>query len=103
MYNGGLVGGTTQVSKIKRGVMCAKPHKFFFIKPIPNTDAKSLSERLLGIKAIEEVDITEGEYGYVVKAKYTGEDDSIGEYIAKNMKGKYGVALSYYNLRKARA
>lgn len=84
-------------------IVRAKPHKFFFIKPIPNTDAKSLSRNLLGIKNIEEVDITEGDYGYVVKAKYTGEDDAIGEYIAKNMKSKYGVALSYYNLRKAKA
>ena len=78
----------------------AKPHKFFFIKPIPNTDVRSLSQSLLGIKDIEEVDITEGDYGYIVKAKYTGDEDYIGEYIAKNMKSKYGVALSYYNLRK---
>ena len=86
------------------GIVRAKPHKFFFIKPIPNTDARSLSERLLGIKGIEEVDITEGEYGYVVKANYTGDNDgSIGEYITKNMKGKYGVALSYYNIRRSRA
>ena len=86
-----------------RNVVRAKPHKFFFIKPIPNTDAKSLSERLMDIKDIEEVDITEGDYGYIVKAKYTGEDDFIGEYIAKSMKSKYGVALSYYNLKKVRA
>ena len=99
-----LVGVIVGVPKKRNdSIVRAKPHKFFFIKPIPNMDAKSLSERLLGIKSIEEVDITEGEYGYVVKAKYTGEDDSIGEYIAKNMKSKYGVALSYYNLRRAKA
>ncbi len=100
-----LVGATVGIPKKREdSIMRVKPHKFFFIKPIPNTDAKSLSKRLIGMKNIEEVDITEGDYGYIVKANYTGDnDDSIGEYIAKSMKSKYGVALSYYNLRKAKA
>ncbi len=85
-----------------KGAVRAKRHKFFFIKPIPNNDARSLSERLLGIEGIEEADVREGDYGFIVKAKYSGKDGNIGKYIAESMKSKYGVALDYYNLRKGK-
>ncbi len=75
-------------------------HNFYFIKPIPNVDADSLSEKLLGIKGVEEVHVTEGGSGFLVRAKYSAGAKDVGEQIAKSMNSRYNLSLSYYSFNK---
>lgn len=75
-------------------------HKFFFLKPISNLNADELSSKLLGVEGIEEVYITEGDYGFLVKARVNSSDSEIGDKIAESMRSKYGYAMSYYCFKK---
>ncbi len=75
-------------------------HKFFFLKPIPNLNADELSSKLLSVAGIEEVYITEGDYGFLVKAKTSSNDSELGNKIAESMHSKYGYAMSYYCLKR---
>ena len=79
-------------------------HKFYFIKPVPGNDADSLASMLLLLEGVEEVHITEGEYGLIVKAKAasmaSASTDKIGNYIADTLNEKFNAAVSYYRYRK---
>jgi hypothetical protein len=78
-----------------------KMHCFYFIKPMPNMNANGLAAKLLALEAIEEVYVTEGDYGFLVKAKFKDkEPDGVSEYIKKNLNRRFNMALSYYNLKK---
>ncbi len=62
-----------------------RPYKFYFVEPAENADADSFAERLMGLKNVEEVFVTDGDYGFVVKARVsdsTGKD-STGASISK--------------------
>ena len=78
-------------------------HKFYFIKPVPGNDAGSLANMLLLLKGVEEVHITDGEYGLIVKARVHQPQscaDSIGSYIAETLNEEFNAAVSYYRYRK---
>ena len=84
--------------KIRRAAM----HKFYFIKPKPNTNAEELALRLIGLKHVDGVFLTEGEYGFIVKARVSGigGKESIAECIYKNVGSRYGEVTSYFEYRK---
>lgn len=96
------------VSAAKHGIRssCAKLsnsfHKFYFIKPVPGNNADSLVKMLLNLERIEEVYITEGDYGLVVRARAsdTEGDDTVGDYIADKLNERFNSAVSYYKYRK---
>jgi len=75
-------------------------HKFFFLKPLPNLNADALSSKLLDIDGIEEVYVTEGDYGFLVKAKSNSDSTNLGKRITESMRSKYGYAMSYYSFKK---
>ena len=53
-------------------------YRFFLVKPNPLQDPKRTMQRLMKLKHVEEVHMTEGEYGYIVKARadYPKNDDT---------------------------
>jgi len=85
--------------KIRRTAM----HKFYFIKPKPNTNAEELALKLIELKHVDGVFLTEGEYGFIVKARVSGIDGNanIAEYISKTVGSRYGEVTSYFEYRKS--
>lgn len=91
-------GASTAKTRVKRGVL----HKFYFIEPMENGDADLLAEKLISLEPVEEVFLTDGDYGFVVKARfYKGEEpENVTDYIARNMGNKFGKVVSYYQYKK---
>jgi hypothetical protein len=84
--------------KIRRNAM----HKFYFIKPKPNTNSEELALKLIGLKHVDGVFLTEGEYGFIVKARVSGIDgkENVADYISENVGSSYGEVTSYFEYRK---
>jgi hypothetical protein len=61
----------------------ASEYGLYFIEPQPNRNAKELADQLIGIEGVLEVQITSGDFGYIVAAK---KDSSIAleRFIKKN-------------------
>ncbi len=50
-------------------------YHYFFVKPGRKTDVHTAATRLMGIREIREVAVTEGDYGFVVKAHNVDEGE----------------------------
>jgi hypothetical protein len=74
---------------------------YFFIRPSRNGDAHTSARRLMSIKGIKEVSVTEGEYGFVVKAEIS---DAIHKEIIGIVGGTLNKAVCHcqYNFKKPR-
>ncbi|MCL5101937.1 MAG: hypothetical protein M1544_01075 [Candidatus Marsarchaeota archaeon] len=77
-------------------------HSFFFIKPQRGTNVNDLADRLMGIEEVEEVCVTEGDIGYMVKAKFNEETYAkVEKSIAEVAGPRYGKFVSAIELKKA--
>ena len=76
-------------------------HRFYLISPKQNLDAGLLAERLLSLEPVEEVFLTDGDFGYIVKARFSkeGEYEDTVDHIAKKLGSKFSKAVSYYQYR----
>jgi DNA-binding Lrp family transcriptional regulator len=83
----------------KRGVM----HKFYFIKPRYNANAAEFAERLIGLEHVDGVYLTEGNYGFIVRVKFSEGSvlKNVTEYISKNVSKRYGELTSYFEYSKS--
>jgi hypothetical protein len=75
--------GDKRIKRVSRG------YHYFFVKPGRNSDAHKAAEKLMRIEDVEEVSITEGDYGFVVKAQEPHENgkdilDSITKAVGGN-------------------
>ncbi len=52
-------------------------YHYFFVRPTQNEDVHKAVERLMEIDSVKEVSITEGEYGFVVKAHESGDEQQV--------------------------
>lgn len=77
-------------------------YRFYFVEPPEGADADRLAERLMGIKDVEEVFVTDGDYGYVVKARSLEgkEPDDTDRHLIKCIGGNFCKAVSYYQYKK---
>ena len=57
-----------EIRRVSRG------YHYFFVKPGRNVDAHKAAEKLMTIEKVKEVSITEGRYGFVVKADEEHDD-----------------------------
>jgi DNA-binding Lrp family transcriptional regulator len=81
----------------------AKGHyKFYLVHPTLNADADHVAERLMGIKNVEEVFVTDGDYGFIVKARFPkgNRQDDAFNYLSKNLGSNLGSVTSYYQYKK---
>jgi hypothetical protein len=76
--------------------------RFYFVRPAENRDARSIASKLASLDGIREVYMTEGKYGFVVKAVEAKHQDPerIASYMETSLKGKVDMALSYYRCRR---
>ncbi len=61
---------------VKRITNASGSFDYFFVKPSRKGDVHKAARKLIGIKGIREVAITEGDYGFVVKADFLYERDN---------------------------
>ena len=87
-----------KIRRTKSGIV----HKFYFVRPKENANAGELAEKLLGLRSVEEVFVTDGDCGFIVKARLTNnrEPKEVAAYISKNIGSRYGRVMSYLEYRK---
>ncbi|MEM3839282.1 MAG: hypothetical protein QXF01_01745 [Candidatus Micrarchaeaceae archaeon] len=75
---------------------------YFFVKPRLNGNAHMIAAKLLALEPIREVSITEGEYGFLVKADqiYESEKDIIVR-ISKVVKARPSMAVCHCSYIKS--
>lgn len=77
-------------------------HRFYLIRPRANANIDELAERLIGLKHVEEVYVTDGKYGYLVKTRFE-EGRNLKQavaYIQKHVDRKFGEVVSHFEYRK---
>ena len=77
-------------------------HKFFFLRPKANMDARAVAEKLISLKNVQEVIMTEGDVGYIVKTRLFSDksDRETERMIARSVGSRLGVAISCSSFRK---
>ncbi|MCL5440539.1 MAG: hypothetical protein M1448_01490 [Candidatus Marsarchaeota archaeon] len=71
------------------------------MRPPHNKDIMDMARKILDVNGVNEVHVTEGKYGLVVRAAPdTGKDRSPGTYIKRNFKERYVMLSSHYSCRK---
>lgn len=77
-------------------------YDYFFIRPAERKDAHRAARKLMGIEKVKEVAITEGRYGFVIKADLThgNPEESIGKEIIKVAGGSVERATCHGSYRK---
>ncbi len=78
-------------------------HRFYFIEPRPNADAEKLAMSLVELPNVQEVYLTEGDCGYIVKARFHNEKEpkDLVRYIANNISSKFGKVTSFVQYSKS--
>lgn len=73
----------------------------FFVKPGRSADAYATAKRLAAISKVQEVMITEGEYGFVVRSEGAFDsEDPVLEKISKLVGASPKKAISYCQVRQ---
>ena len=77
-------------------------HRFYLISPKESMDSTAFVEKMLSLKPVQEVFLTDGDYGYIVKAKFNKEDEpkDAVDYFAKRIDKRFGKVVSYYQYKK---
>ena len=79
-----------------------KFYKFYLVNPKDNTDPDTIAEKLISFDDVEEVYVTDGDYGFIVKTRFRDgkEPDDVYGYIHRKIDSKFGEITSYYKYRK---
>ena len=77
-------------------------HKFLFLKPKENIDVRKVADKLLSIKNVQEVILTEGDVGYIVKTRLFSDksDRETEKLVTKSIGSKLGAAVACGSFRK---
>ena len=77
-------------------------YRFFLVKPNMSKDPKRMMQRLMKLKQVEEVHMTDGEFGFIIKARadYSNGDETRAQ--IRGLNSRFCEAVSYYNLSKRR-
>ncbi len=79
-----------------------KFYKFYLVNPKDNADPDTVAEKLIGFEDVEEVYVTDGDYGFIVKTRFRDgkEPTDVYNYIHNKIDSKYGEITSYYKYKK---
>lgn len=78
-------------------------YKFYLINPKENASISSLAEKLISFKDVEEVYVTEGAHGFLVKTKFLNgkEPKDLDSYIKRRVDQTYGEMNAYFSYKRA--
>ena len=92
---------TVRDTAVSRGIAVGNgAGSLFFVMPAKCSDVHSSARKLIAIGRIKEVMITEGSYGFVVRAEAGVKCRQIGKEISKVVGGMTRVAICHYSYRK---
>lgn len=76
--------------------------RFYMLNPKAGSDAKAIARGLIDFREVEEVYVTEGSHGFVVKAKNDGEKEpyAVRSYIARKTGSGFREVVAYYTYKK---
>jgi DNA-binding Lrp family transcriptional regulator len=79
-----------------------KFYRFCLVNPKDNADPDTVAEKLIGFDDVEEVYVTDGDYGFIVKTRFRNgkEPHDVYGYIHNKIDSKYGEITSYYKYMK---
>jgi hypothetical protein len=77
-------------------------HKFFILRPKDGVEIEKVTNELLALNDVLEVYVTEGNAGFMVKARFDGErePEQVANYIKANIDNRYGTLVSYLNYKR---
>ncbi|MHB1830581.1 MAG: hypothetical protein ACYCO0_04265 [Candidatus Micrarchaeaceae archaeon] len=79
----------------------AKICNIFFVKPDSGCNVLQAAKKLIGVREIKEVIITDGECGFVVKTDPIIDNiDRLGKVITRIVGGSNIMAMGHYQYRK---
>ena len=76
--------------------------RFYLIEPRPNVNAAELADKLIGMETVEEVHLSDGAYGFIVKVRLLkGKAPAkVVNYIRQKVAAKFGTANSQFKYVK---
>jgi hypothetical protein len=79
-----------------------RSYSFYLIEPSENANADNMAEKLITLKDVIEVNVTDGDYGFIVKAKLPKDNkhDAAYNYLSKRLGSNFGRVTSYYQYTK---
>ena len=88
----------------RKNIAVSAGFDYFFVKPTKRANVHASARRLMNIKEVMEVAITEGDYGFVIKAEQAADElHDLNKKIAKAVGGSSTKAVCYCRYGKARA
>ncbi len=77
-------------------------YKFYLVNPKENTSIDALAEKLIAFREVEEVYVTDGAHGFLVKTRFSNgkEPKDLGSYIKRKIDSNYGEMNSYFMYNK---
>ena len=77
-------------------------HRLYLIEPLADADLDGIADKLASLEHVQEVSITEGSYGLVVKTSIQKEGDlgKLTNYIRNKVNGRFDVIDTFYKYRK---
>ena len=77
-------------------------YKFYLVNPKENAYGDTVAEKLISFDDVEEIYVTDGDYGFIVKTRFGDgkEADDVYGYIHRKIDSKFGEITSYYKYRK---
>ena len=72
-------------------------YRLYFLKPPVNSDMEDLGDELIGMKEVEEVYLTDGDFGYIVKTRFDEENEpsDVERFLQKRLGNRYGKATAF--------
>ena len=72
-------------------------YRLYFIKPPINAEIEDLGDALIKMNEVEEVFLTDGDYGYVVKARFDEEKEpsDVERFLQKRLGNRYGKVTAF--------
>lgn len=70
--------------------------RFYFLNPRGNQDISKIADALMAFEEVEEVHVTEGDHGFVVKAKLNdGKESAVSGYMSRIGACRFKQATAY--------
>lgn len=72
-----------------------------FIRPKNKTNAQSVADELMSLHCVEEVILSSGEYGFIVRSRFDEKENRLlHNYITRKHDGKFSMVSCYYKFKK---
>ena len=90
------------MSNATTGRRSKSQHRFYLIEPKPNVNAGEMANKLIGLETVEEVILSEGAYGFIVKVKLPNgkEPVKVENYIKRKAATKLETVNGQYRYMK---